>query len=369
MPAVVLSPHALARVLAIVDLTNPQHGPHALQTLLDVVEQALAHRWGCRVRRHRAHPVTTVEDNYDALGYPPDGAARDARYTRYLNATQLLRTQTSAMVPPLLRVLTLEEQADVLLVCPGLVYRRDCVDRLHVGEPHQVDLWRITHATLTVPDLEDMAHTVVAALWPDAPLRLTPTRHPYTLHGLQMDVLLGSTWVEVGECGLAHPNVLQRQGLRDVTGLAMGLGLDRLLMVKKGIPDIRLLRARDPRIAQQMLDLTPYRPVSLMPPLRRDISIAVPLDTVAEDLGDQVRGALGNLAASVEAVEVLSETAWEDLSPVARGRLGMVAGQKNVLLRIVLRDLERTLTDVEGNQMRDHIYAALHQGTVHQWAR
>ena len=66
---------------------------------------------------------------------------------------------------------------------------------------------------------------------------------------------------------------------------------------------------------------------------------------------------------------VPSETAWEDLAQVARGRLGMVAGQKNVLLRIVLRDLERTLTDVEGNQMRDHIYAALHQGTVHQWAR
>ena len=232
-----------------------------------------------------------------------------------------------------------------------------------------MDLWRITRATLTVTDLEDMARTVVAALWPDAPLRLTPTRHPYTLHGLQMDVLVGSTWVEVGECGLAHPNVLQRQGLRDVTGLAMGLGLDRLLMVKKGIPDIRLLRARDPRIAQQMLDLTPYRPVSLMPPLRRDISIAVAQDTVSEELGDQVRGALGNLAASVEAVEVLSETAWEDLAQVARGRLGMVAGQKNVLLRIVLRDLERTLTDVEGNQMRDHIYAALHQGTVHQWAR
>ena len=87
------------------------------------------------------------------------------------------------------------------------------------------------------------------------------------------------------------------------TGLAIGLGLDRLLMLRKGIPDIRLLRATDPRIAWQMLDLAPYRPVSLMPPVCRDLSIVVDTaaDTLAEDLGDEVRGALGDRAELVEA--------------------------------------------------------------------
>ena len=68
-------------------------------------------------------------DNYDRLGYPPDGAARDARYTRYVCETALLRTQTSAMLPPLLRALAAAPPEDVVLSCPGLVYRRDVIDR------------------------------------------------------------------------------------------------------------------------------------------------------------------------------------------------------------------------------------------------
>ena len=59
---------------------------------------------------------------------------------------------------------------------------------------------------------------------------------------------------------------------RRAPGLAMGLGLDRALMLRKGIGDIRLLRSADPRVADQLLDLEPYRPVSSMPPARRDLS-------------------------------------------------------------------------------------------------
>ena len=99
--------------------------------------------WGCRVVVHRSSGLTTVADNYDRLHYPPQGVARDARYTRYVTPTTMLRTHTSAEIPPLLRVLAASHIDDVLLVCPGLVYRRDSIDRLHTGEPHQVDLWRL----------------------------------------------------------------------------------------------------------------------------------------------------------------------------------------------------------------------------------
>jgi phenylalanyl-tRNA synthetase alpha chain len=73
-------------------------------------------------------------------------------------------------------------------------------------------------------------------------------------------VLADHGWVEIGECGLAHPDVLASAGRnpREWTGLAMGLGLDRLLMLRKGMPDIRLLRSTDPRIAGQMQDLAPH---------------------------------------------------------------------------------------------------------------
>ncbi len=152
------------------------------------------------------------------------------------------------------------------------------------------------------------------------------------------------------------------------SGLAMGLGLDRLVMLRKGVEDIRLLRATDPRIAGQMLDLAPYRPVSNQPSIRRDLSIAVAAANTPEELGDRVRVALSERAGDVEAVEVLGEAPGETLPAQAAARLGIRRGQKNVLLRVVLRSPERTLTDGEANQLRDAVYAALHEGGVHQWA-
>ena len=138
-------------------------------------------------------------------------------------------------------------------------------------------------------------------------------------------------------------------------------------MLAKGIDDIRLLRSADPRVATQMLDLAPYRPVSTMPPVRRDMSLAVGADRDAELLGDQVRALLGPDADTVEEVTVLSETAYADLPEAARERMGVRPGQKNVLLRVVLRDLTRTLTAAQANALRDRVYDGLHEGSAHEW--
>ena len=73
-------------------------------------------------------------------------------------------------------------------------------------------------------------------------------------------------------------------------------------------------------------------------------------------------------ADAVEEVTVLAETPQDRLPPQAVTRLGIGPHQKNVLVRVVLRHLERTLTDKEANRLRDRIYAALHQGSAHQWA-
>jgi len=366
-----LSLSLLRSVLALRDLTDPSAGPHALQLLVDDVLARLRAAWGCEVLVHRASPIVSIADNYDRLHYPEGGAARDARYTRYVCDTALLRTQTSAMVPPLLRQIAASAPADLLLACPGLVYRRDCIDRLHVGEPHQMDLWRVRRgAALGVDDLQQMIERVVHALLPGRELRTTPTLHPYTTCGLQIDVHERGEWIEIGECGLALPAILAENGhdAAEVTGLAMGIGLDRVLMLRKGIDDIRLLRSQDARVAAQLLDLEPYRPVSAMPAVRRDLSLVLEGDATPEDLGDAVRDALGARAEVVEAVEVLSETGHDALPPAAVVRLGIRPGQKNVLLRVVLRALERTLTHEECNHLRDEIYAALHRGSAWQWA-
>jgi phenylalanyl-tRNA synthetase alpha chain len=369
MKPAILSHDAYLRAVTLRDLSDPAQGPHAMQQLIDRILQALRTRWGCELRVHRAHPLVPLEHNYDRLHYPPDGAARDARYTRYVSETTVLRTQTSAMIPPLLARVAAHPPDDVLLACPGLVYRRDEIDRLHTGEPHQMDLWRIAARPLGGSDLREMVDALVNALVPGARYRLNPSPHPYTVDGVEIEMEWDGGWVEVGECGVALPAILRESGLPEgYTGLAMGVGLDRLLMRVKGIPDIRLLRADDPRVAGQMLDLEPYRPVSHQPPVRRDLSVALAEDTTPEEVGDRVRTALGARVESLEVVEVLSETPHDALPPAARERIGLRPGQKNVLVRLVIRDLSRTLTSAEANQLRDDVYAALHEGSAWQWA-
>jgi phenylalanyl-tRNA synthetase alpha chain len=381
-PARLLSPDELRRDLSVADLTDPGGGLHAVQLIIGEAVRALRDAWGVTVRVHRARPVVSIADNYDVLGFTPSDVTRDERYTRYVSPATVLRTHTSALVPAALRELAAEPPGaappDGLVVCPGIVYRRDSVDRLHTGTPHQVDLWRVRGvgaergvrgARLDAGDLEEMVALVVAAVLPGMRHRLVPATHPYTTGGRQVDVAVeddtgGERWIEVGECGRAHPEVLARCGLDAslVSGLALGLGLDRLVMIRKDIDDIRLLRSTDPRVITQMGDLERYRRVSACPAIVRDLSVVVAADVTPEDLGDRVRAALGAEADKVEEVSVVSETSPAELPASARARLGIGTGQKNVLVRVVLRRLDRALVREEANALRDAVYDCLHEG-------
>lgn len=364
-----LSAAQLERDLALRDLTDPSQGPHAVQALVAAAADALTTAWGIPARWCRGPRVVATTDNYDDLNFNADAASRDSRYTRYVGADRMLRSHASAMVPPALRALAADPVDDVLLVCPGMVYRRDVIDRLHTGTPHQLDLWRICKQPVDEADLDEMCALLADALVPEVRWRWDRRIHPYTLDGRQIDILdARGEWIEVWECGLAHPEVLTRCGLRGWHGLALGLGLDRLLMLRKQVPDVRLLRAAEPRISVQMLDLGPYRPVSAMPAIRRDLSVAVDADDDVEQMGDRIRDALGEDAAAVEEVEVLSETAVEDLPASAVSRMGMTAGQRNLLVRLVLRHPDRTLTDADANALRNRAYLAIHQGTAREWS-
>ena len=364
-----LTADELRRARATRDLADPAQGPHAIQLVVAALVDALG---APRVDVPTGDPVVSLADNYDNLGYAGDAVTRDARYTRYVDSQHVLRSHTSAHVPGALRDLALTTGVDdVLVVFAGICYRRDSIDRLHTGTPHQLDLWRITRRPADDDDLVAMIGTVVEAALPGATWRTLPSPHPYTDAGREIEVRWQDEWVEVGECGLAARHVLGQAGLdARWSGLAMGLGLDRLLMLRKGIPDIRLLRSTDPRVAGQMLDLAPYRPVSTRPPVRRDLSLVVggDVDASEEILGDRVRSALGDDADGVETVAVLSRTPYDGLPHVARDRLGIAPGQVNVLVRLVLRTVDRTLTDHEANVLRDRVYAELHEGSAAQWA-
>ncbi len=369
----VITQEQLDRARSLRDLTDPAAGPHAMQLVAGAICQALERAWGCPVLVHRSSPVVTIRENYEALGYPPGAPAREARYTRYLDGERLLRSHMTSAVPAALRALAGGDGPDDLVAaCPGLVYRRDVVDRLHVGEPHQLDLWRVRRGgRLTPADLDEMIDLVVAAVVPGARHRILPASHPYTTGGREVEVEVDGEWVELLECGMAADHVLRAGGLdpAERSGLALGLGLDRALMLRKGIPDIRLLRSTDPRVARQMLDLEPYRRVSAMPPTRRDLSIAVAAGLTPEELGDRIRERVEPAALeAVEELRVLAETPAAELPPQAVARIGLRSGQKNVLVRLVLRHPTRTLTAEEANRTRDDVYAAIHEGSVYEWA-
>jgi phenylalanyl-tRNA synthetase alpha chain len=367
-PISYLDPVQLQRDLGLRDLSEPAEGPHAVQILIGQAVEGLSRAWDCEVRWCRGPRIVPVTDNYDRLGYPAEAITRDTRYTRYVDAGNMLRSHSSAMIPPALRRLARQPGDDVLLVCPGIVYRRDAIDWQHTGTPHQLDMWRITRRTMRDTDMDQMIMVLLGVLAPGLPHRQQPRSHPYTRHGRQVDVCQDDRWVEVWECGLAHPRVLAAAGLHGRSGLALGMGLDRLLMLAKHIPDIRLLRSGDPRVTRQMHDLARYQQVSMMPAITRDLSVAVSEDEDEETLGDRVRDTLGADTSCVEEVRVLSATAYQQLPSSAISRLGAKPGQKNLLVRVVLRDLGKTLTDQTANALRDRIYRALHQGTEYQWA-
>lgn len=252
------------QALALRDLTDAAAGPHAIQLLISHVIRDLAKAYDSPAIVYRAPPVVSVQENYEDLGYPRGAATRDSRYTRYVTEDILLRTHMSALIPGALREVAKAPYGDVLLAVPGLCYRRDVVDCLHVGEPHQIDLWRISKREvcgLARLELEQMIGYVVEALVPGVNYRLNETSHPYTVGGLEVEIEVDSAWVELLECGLASPRVLKRCGLDPAiyNGLAMGVGLDRALMLRKGIGDIRLLRSQDPVSARKCSISRPTR--------------------------------------------------------------------------------------------------------------
>jgi phenylalanyl-tRNA synthetase alpha chain len=375
-----LSLPELNSALAVRDLSDPADGPHAVQLLLAEVVAALERLWDIPAATHRHSPLVATADNYDRLGYSADDITRDSRYSRHVSPTVMLRSHASAGVPALLDTLRGElGHYDRLHVLPGLVYRRDAVDRTHVGAPHQLDLWRLKARGLLGPaELQAMMAAVVeavlpAAEYPDVQWRATPAEHSYTALGQQLDVLVtrpdGSReWLELAECGLVAARVLRGSGLdpKRWAGLALGLGLDRALMLRKGIGDIRLLRSEHPEVRAQMQDLLPYRPVSVMPAVRRDLSLVLGSaeDADVELLGDLARTALGHDAELLAALEIRAVTPAAALPAAAVERLGLAPDQVNVLLRLELQPLDRTLTDEEANLLRDRVYLALHRGKV-----
>jgi len=364
-----MSPERLQVSLAILDLTDPKNGLHVINLAIEKIYNCLVAVPGWPIPEiKRSHPVTTTVKNYDRLLFPADNAGRSSRYTRYVSDELILRTHTSEMIPELLDELPAETD-DYLVMCPGICYRRDVVDKTHCAEPHQMDIWRITKNIIRLerPDLLKMIDSILSTLLPGMTYRVNETTHPYTINGLEVEVLRNNgEWLELLECGEAHPEILRNSGLNpeNYSGLAMGIGLDRLAMLIKSIDDIRLLRSEDSRIKKQMANLSPYQLVSKYPLIRQDMSVSVSLETNEEDICESLKDALGIDSEVIEEITITSETPYEALPVKAIERLGIRPDQKNLLIRVILRSPERSLTHEEANEMRNKMYRTVDQSVT-----
>ena len=212
----------------------------------------------------------TVEDgpeveldhyNFEALNIPKDHPARSEQDTFYINDNIVLRTQTSPI-----QIRTMESQEPpIKMISPGKVYRSDAVDATHSPIFYQME-GLVIDKGVTFADLKGTLELFAKKMFGDKVVtKFRPHHFPFTEPSAEMDatcfvcegkgcrVCKGSGWIEILGCGMVHPNVLRNCGIDPevYSGFAFGFGVDRMVMLKYGIDDIRALYESDMRFLNQ----------------------------------------------------------------------------------------------------------------------
>jgi phenylalanyl-tRNA synthetase alpha chain len=199
--------------------------------------------------------------NFEALNMPRNHPARDAQDTFYFDDITLLRTHCSSV-----QVHAMEEMhPPIRAISTGKVYRRDPFDATHSPMFFQVDVIVIEEG-VTMGDLKGMLDIFLKRVFhPDIQMRLRPGFFPFVEPGAEVDISCifcsgrgcpkckQSGWIEILGAGMVHPNVLRMSGIDDsrFSGFAWGMGIDRVIMLKYGVDDIRLLFENDLRFLEQ----------------------------------------------------------------------------------------------------------------------
>jgi phenylalanyl-tRNA synthetase alpha chain len=195
--------------------------------------------------------------NFDALNLPKDHPARDMQDTFWLEKDtetnkmeHLMRTQTSNIQIHFME----NNQPPFKIVAPGKVYRYEATDKTHEVQFHQIE-GLVVGENITVANLKFTLNAFLKKLYgDDIEVRLRPSFFPFVEPGFEVDIKRpNGKWLEVLGAGMVHPNVLNNVGInpKKYTGFAFGLGIDRMVMVKYGIDDIRSLYNGDLRFVNQ----------------------------------------------------------------------------------------------------------------------
>jgi phenylalanyl-tRNA synthetase alpha chain len=194
--------------------------------------------------------------NFQLLNIPKDHPSRDMQDTFYIGDDLLLRTQTSAMQARIMQ----KTQPPIKIICPGKVYRPD-YDATHSPMFSQIE-GLVVDKHVTLCDLKGLLDLFAKKLFDEnTKTRFRPSYFPFTEPSVEVDVTCavchgkgcrickGTGWIEILGAGVVNPKVLDDCGIdsKQYSGLAFGLGVERIAMIKYGIPDIRILYENDVR--------------------------------------------------------------------------------------------------------------------------
>ncbi|MDP9886748.1 phenylalanine--tRNA ligase subunit alpha [Pseudarthrobacter enclensis] len=234
-------------------------------------------------RRRRAgarHPLSTLQDrvadifvgmgweiaegpevesewfNFDALNFKPDHPAREMQDTFFVEPPEahlLMRTHTS---PVQVRSM-LEREVPIYVLCPGKVFRTDELDATHTPVFHQFEGLAIDK-NLSMADLRGtLEHFARQMFGEEAQIRLRPNYFPFTEPSAELDIFHpgakgGPAWIEWGGCGMVNPNVLRAAGIDpdEYSGFAFGMGIERTLMFRNEVGDMRDMIEGDVRFSE-----------------------------------------------------------------------------------------------------------------------
>ena len=195
--------------------------------------------------------IEREEYNFDLLNVPNNHPARDMHDTFYVAGHKglLLRTHTS---PVQLRAVLEGRKPPIRLLVPGRVYRNEATDATHESALFQCEGLVIDRG-VRFTDLLGMLDDAMKALFgSDAQTRVQPSYFPFVEPGAELFMLWKGTWLEMMGCGMVHPTVLKNMRIDPTvfSGFAFGMGLDRLMMLKYGVADIRQSSSGDLRFLE-----------------------------------------------------------------------------------------------------------------------
>ena len=198
--------------------------------------------------------VETDWYNFEALNMPPSHPARSMHDTFYVNHGQpgstVLRTHTS---PVQIRVMQ-NVAPPIYMIMPGRVFRNETTDATHLAVFHQIEGLVIDRG-ITLADLAGTIEAFTQAFFgPGFTSRLRPSYFPFTEPSAEFDIRTPKgDWLELGGCGMVHPNVLRAGGLdpEEWSGFAFGFGIDRMAKERHGVGDVREMYTNDIRFIEQ----------------------------------------------------------------------------------------------------------------------